>query len=257
MRDAFYEPLGEDRFDSSAATAGPWDPRFQHAGPPSALLARALERCEPRPEMRVARINVDILRPVPVAALSLRTHVARPGRRVDLVEGVVEAGGREIMRGAAWRLATSEAIPVGEPGAPPPLPSAQPEPTWAGAHVDGYMRAIEWRFVTGAFETPGPAQVWARPRLPLVAGEQTSPLCGLLTVADSGSGVGAELDPQEWTFMNTDLTVVVHRHPTGAWVCLESRTTVDADGIGMAETVLSDESGRLGRGLQTLLISAR
>lgn len=257
MRAGFYERVDDRRFDSSAATAGPWDSRLQHAGPPSALLARALEGCEPRPEMRIARVSVDILRPVPIETLSVRAHVSRPGRRVDLVQGVLEAGGREVLRGTAWRLATSEAPATSEPENPPPLPPAQGEPTWAGAHVDGYMRAIEWRFASGAFEVPGPAQAWARPRVPLVAGEETSPLCSLLTVADSGSGLGAELDPREWTFLNTDLTVLLHRQPVGAWTCLEARTTIDPDGIGMAETVLSDEYRRLGRGLQTLLISRR
>lgn len=257
MLAGFYERLDDQRFHSSAATAGPWDSRLQHAGPPSALLARAIEDCEPRPDMVLARLSVDILRPVPIDVLSLRAHVARPGRRVELLEAVIEAGGREVMRGSAWRLATSEAPLVAEPDDPPPLPAAQAEPTWAGAHVEGYMRAIEWRFAGGAFEVAGPAQAWARPRIPLVAGEETSPLCRLVTVADSGSGLGAELDPRDWTFLNTDLTVLLHRHPASAWMCLEARTTIDPDGIGMAETVLSDEYGRLGRCLQTLLISRR
>lgn len=257
MSASFYERLDDHRFDSNAATAGPWDPRLQHAGPPSALLARALEACQPRPEMRLARLNVDILRPVPIDVLSVRAGIARPGRRVDLLEGVIEAGGREVMRGTAWRLATSKAPPVAEPGDPPPLPPAQAEPTWAGAHIDGYMRAIEWRFASGAFEELGPAQAWARPRIPLVAGEETSALCRLVAVADSGSGLGAELEPREWTFLNTDLTVLLHRQPAAAWTCLEARTAIDPDGVGMAETVLSDEYGRLGRCLQTLLISRR
>lgn len=257
MPDAFYHHRRDGCFDSTSATVGPWDSRFQHAGPPSALLGRALEQCELRTGMRIARCNVDILRPIPVDALTVRARVSRPGRRVDLVEGAIEAEGREVLRGSAWRLAVSHAPAAAEAEQPPPLPEAQPEPTWSGANVDGYMRAVEWRFVTGSFEKPGPAEVWARPRLPLVGGETTSPLCGLLTVADSGSGVGAELDPREWTFINTDLTVRLHRHPRSAWTCLQSRTTVDPDGIGMAETVLSDETGRVGRGLQTLLISAR
>ncbi|MGK5522497.1 hypothetical protein ACSNN9_24510 [Micromonospora sp. URMC 107] len=43
--EAFYEPAG--RFGSTPATAGPWDPAAQHAGPPSALLARALAGHDP------------------------------------------------------------------------------------------------------------------------------------------------------------------------------------------------------------------
>ena len=41
---AAYEALGEDRFRASRLTVGPWSPEHQHAGPPSALIARAVER---------------------------------------------------------------------------------------------------------------------------------------------------------------------------------------------------------------------
>jgi hypothetical protein len=41
--DAFYR-AEDDRLIPSELTRGPWDPDAQHAGPPSALLARALER---------------------------------------------------------------------------------------------------------------------------------------------------------------------------------------------------------------------
>ncbi|HMA46600.1 MAG TPA: thioesterase family protein [Frankiaceae bacterium] len=257
---AFYEPLGGDRFRSTAATGGPWDLRLQHAGPPSALLARAFERCRPHPDLRLVRMTTDILGPVPVAELTVRARVARAGRRVELLDGVVEADGREVLRGSAWRIATTAAgsAPlVPEPGTPPPLPPEQPTTFWPGAQVAGYIAAIEWRFADGSFATAGPARVWTRPKLPLVVGEDVSALGRVLLVADSGSGVSAELDLQDWLFINTDLTVLLHRHPAGAWVCMESRTRIDADGIGMAETRLSDGDGRIGRALQSLLVAPR
>ena len=37
-----YEPDG-DRFVPTGLTRGPWDRGFQHAGPPAALLAHAVE----------------------------------------------------------------------------------------------------------------------------------------------------------------------------------------------------------------------
>ena len=93
--DAFYESAGGDTFISMAACAGPWDAASQHGGPVSALVARAFERHEPVEGQQLSRVTVDILRPVPVAPLTLRVQTDRPGRRVTLLEGVVEAAGQE------------------------------------------------------------------------------------------------------------------------------------------------------------------
>jgi hypothetical protein len=45
------------------------------------------------------------------------------------------------------------------------------------------------------------------------------------------------------------------RPPEGEWVCLDSVTHVD--GLGMTDTALWDERGRIGRAAQTLLVRAR
>jgi hypothetical protein len=83
---SFYEALGDGRFASTPHTRGPWDPAFQHAGPPAALLGRALERCEPRDGMLLARLTFEILRPVPVGEVDVAARVVRPGRSVQLLE---------------------------------------------------------------------------------------------------------------------------------------------------------------------------
>ena len=90
---AFYEPAGQDTYVATAATVGPWSLDAQHGGPPSALAARALERHEADERQRLARVAVDILRPIPVGKLSVRTRLVRPGRRITLAEAVMEADG--------------------------------------------------------------------------------------------------------------------------------------------------------------------
>ncbi|MCW2638633.1 MAG: hypothetical protein JWP76_939 [Dactylosporangium sp.] len=267
--DAFYEPRGGDTFAATPATAGPWDAASQHAGPPSALFARAFERHEPVEGQRLARVAVDILRPVPVAPLTLRVRTVRPGRRITLVEGVAEADGQEVLHARGWRIAQSQQpAPVAVDGGAvdggavgdaevPDLPADGRVGVWPGAHSAGYMEAMEWRFVTGAFMRPGPAQVWMRPRLPLVAGEETSPVCRTMMVADSGNGVSAHLDPTRWLFVNVDLTVVLHRQPRGEWILLDATTTIGPDGAALAASRLSDCDGAIGQGMQTLVVSPR
>jgi len=92
---------------------------------------------------------------------------------------------------------------------------------------------------------------------PLVEGEEPSPLQRVLTVADSGNGVSGALDYRRFLFINTDLSVHLHRMPEGEWVCLEARTFPEPNGVGLADTALYDERGRIGRAAQTLLVRAR
>ena len=115
---------------------------------------------------------------------------------------------------------------------------------------------MEWRSVGGGFLEPGPATVWMRMRQPLVAGEEPTPLQRALVAADVGNGISAVLDWRRYLFINVDLTVHLERMPEGEWVCVDAVTCPQPNGIGTAESVLSDQRGRIGRAVQTLLIAA-
>ena len=255
MTDAFYALDGE-RATPTELTRGPWDPGAQHAGPPAALLARALELCEPREGLRIGRVTVEILAPVPIEPLTLSARVARPGRSVELLEASLEGAGGEVMRARGWRLAEAD-ISADWEREDPPLGREDAEaleffPT--GERV-GWHTAMEIVFARGRFLEPGPATVWMRPRVPLVDGEAITPLQRVLLAADGGNGVSAPLDWSRFIFINADLTVHLLRPPRGEWVCLDSVTHVD--GIGMTDTALWDDDGRIGRAAQTLLVRAR
>jgi hypothetical protein len=251
---AFYSLEGE-RIVPTELTRGPWDPDAQHAGPPAGLLARALERCEPRPEMRVGRITVEILGPVPLEPLTTGARVVRRGRSVELLEATLSGPDGDVMRASAWRVLVSD-IRVGDSGAPPPGPEAGgPSDFFPTGQELGYHTAMEYSFIEGGFLVPGPATVWMRQRVPLVEGEEPTPLERLMVVADVGNGVSAVLDWREHLFINAELTVHVLRPPAGEWVGVDAVTHVD--GVGLAESVLWDEQGRVGRGAQTLLVRER
>jgi Thioesterase-like superfamily len=259
VHSTFFEPAGTDSFVATPATAGPWSAHSQHGGPPSALAARALERHEPDEGQRLARVAVDILRPVPVGKITVRARTVRPGRRVALLEAVLEADGQEVLQVRGWRIAVpagqGPSTPAGPP--PPPIPAEQPPPAFPGGHTAGYLEAVDWRYVAGGFDTPGPASVWARPRIPLIPGEETSPMCRALLLADSGSGVSAALNPVQFLFINVDLTLILPRDPVGEWLLLGAVTTIEGRGTGLAETSVSDAGGRCGTAVQTLLVAPR
>ena len=266
MPDSFYEPDG-DRYVSTALTRGPWDPDAQHAGPPAALLGREIERLSDGriggPEgspAQVGRVTYELLRPVPIAPLTVSAEVVRPGRSVEMIDATLSDDDGEVMRARAWRLRTKE-VEFGEvPGlrSPPPGPAqGQPGEFFHTGYDVGYHTAMEYRFVSGAFMEAGPAVVWMRMAVPLLPGEKPSPLQRVLAAADSGNGVSAALDWQRYLFINVDLSVHLNRLPEGDWVCLDAITLPERNGVGIADTALFDERGQIGRAAQTLLVGGR
>jgi len=258
---AFYEREGE-LFAATELTRGPWDPGAQHAGPPSALLGSAIEQLPEAEGFQVGRITFEILRSVPIAPVRVEARVARPGRRVQMFEAELsDREGEVLMRARAWGIRTAElelppdAVVDGDP--PPPPEQGKEATFFPTGQEHGYHSAMEVRFVSGDFVEPGPAVVWLRMRQPLVAGEEPTPLQRTLVVADVGNGVSASLDFRRFLFINVDLTVQLERMPAGEWICVDAVTRPQPSGVGSAESVLSDGEGRIGRALQTLLVSER
>ncbi|HEY6693733.1 MAG TPA: thioesterase family protein [Solirubrobacteraceae bacterium] len=253
---SFYEPLGDGRFAATTHTAGPWDPAFQHAGPPAALLGRALERCEPRDGFVFARLTFEILRPVPVAEVAVAARVIRPGRSVELLEGELTAGGQPVMTVRAWRVLAASAPTVADDAPLPPRPDAA---TPLPPELDGfgYGKAVELRFVAGGWNQAGPATVWTRLGVPLLPGEAPTGLQRVLAVADSGNGVSAVLPLDRWLFINPELTVHLRREPRGEWICLDAATTITEGGAGLARSTLSDDDGVVAQGAQSLFVARR
>jgi hypothetical protein len=259
--DAFYERDG-DLFRATELTRGPWDPGAQHAGPPAALLGFAMEALPEADGFQVGRITFEILRSVPIAPVRVQARVVRPGRRVQMLEAELsDAEGEVLMRARAWRIGVtdvdvpSEAIVAGPP--PPPPEEAHDGNFFPTGEEHGYHSAMEVRFVSGDWLEPGPATVWLRMRQPLVAGEEPTPLQRTLVVADVGNGVSASLDFRRFLFINVDLTAQLERMPEGEWIGIDAVTRPQPTGVGSSDSVLFDRDGRVGRALQTLLISER
>jgi hypothetical protein len=260
---ALFEPVEDGRWLPTDRARGPWSPDALHGGPTAALLTRAVESAPADGPMQLARITVELLRPVSVAPLAVRVDVLRPGRKVQLVGASVFAGEVEVARAVALRIRAA-AVEVDEhagridPEPAPPMPEAQQRPKtdeeWEAFHNEG----VELRFVGGFFRERGPATVWIRLRQPVVPGEEPSPAQRVAAVADFGNGVSSEVPWEEYLFINPDLTIHLARPPVGEWVCLDARTFLNpGGGVGLAESALYDERGRIGRSVQSLLLERR
>lgn len=257
----FLEQAGG--FMPTAHASGPWDPQALHGGAAAALITGALERVEPGSELPIARLSFELLRPVPYQPLTLATRVIREGRRVQELACEMHAGDRLICRAGALRV---QPIAADVPAPPPPPGDRDMPGPQAGAAVrfaldnpdrDSFAAsAMEMRWLDD-HRAPGPGRVWMRLRHPVVPGEQPSPLARLAASADFGNGVGHALPFDEFLFINADLSVHLHRLPRGEWIGLDARTVLTPGGTGLAESVLHDTEGPVGRAFQSLVVSRR
>jgi hypothetical protein len=248
--------------------SGPWDPRALHGGAPAALITAAFERVEPGSQLRIARLGFELLRPVPLEPLTLTVRIVRPGRRVQelAAELSAEVGGspQVVCRASALRvqevsagIAEQAATPQPEDELPPPEQGKPVRFALDDAERDSFAAsAMEMRWLTDP-RAPGPGRVWMRLRHPLLAGQALTPLARLAATADFGNGISAALPFERFLFINADLTLHLQRPPRGEWIGVDARTLLHSGGSGLAESVLHDVHGPVGRAFQTLVVEAR
>ena len=258
---ALFEPAGAG-LQAAPATRGPWDERMMHGGAPSALLAHAIEQTQPgAAELVVARLTIEFLGGVPVGpvevrdlagqarqALSDRRRHAGCGRAAGLPgPGGAPAARRHARRrgGAAAAAATSRCLRL----TPASRCRSSSRPR-ASSSIPTRPRSA----LVGGELGSGHAIAWIRLRGELLPGVAPSPLARACAAADFANGLSWILPFDEWLFVNTELTVHLHREPVGEWIGLDARTTSDASGVGLASGVLHDERGRFGTCAQALFV---
>ncbi|MFT3661581.1 MAG: thioesterase family protein [Gordonia sp. (in: high G+C Gram-positive bacteria)] len=249
---------------SPEAVGSPWGP-IQHGGPIGALLARAIDNCEPTADTRISRITIEILGPVPPAEVRVTARVRRPGRRIALLEATLEAQSddgawRPCALASAWRLSTQPTDDVARHAdRVRTLPTADDprleEFTTPGAWSSGgFIGNIDWRIESFGGRAGEPTMAWTDLRAGLVEGEPPTELERLVAVADSANGVGARLDPARFAFLNTETTVHLYEPPLGPWYGIEAESSIGGDGVGMSHAVLHSAAHPIGKVVQSLLV---
>jgi len=256
--DAIFRVEG-DRVTTSPYAAGPWDPSMQHGSPPAALVTWAAEAIPTLTPMRIARVTVDLMRPVPVAPLTIESDVVRQGRKIQL------CAVRLLAKGVVVVSATVLKIKVQAGELPPEAVIEQvtlPGPEQSRVeHVDfsssPFVTGMSLRAARGHFGRVGPGAIWYRVDRPIVEGAPVSQAMRTMAAADFCNGTSSVLDFREWTFLNADLTVNFSREPSGDWVLLDAESWIGPEGAGLAMAWLADERGYFGRAIQTLVIEKR
>ncbi|GAA4661934.1 thioesterase family protein [Gordonia humi] len=272
---SYYEPIAVpdgadpdyDYFLPTEATVSVWSSDIQHGGPPAGLMMRAMLREAGDDGKVVTRVTTEILGAMGLGVNRVRAWTPRPGRRIAQVAADLEVqtpGGefRTVGRTVSWRLATADSSPV-EHTPHPPLPAGPDDlPQIVGFPTDG-DEAVPWGRVgfigsTVIARQPGrngrtPA-VWIRPAIPLIEGEEMSPLESVFTVLDVANGVGTRLDPTKWSWMNVDTTVHLTAQPTTGWLGLDADLAIGATGYGATFADLYDVTGFMGRSAQADMV---
>jgi hypothetical protein len=261
MTDAVFAREGDILIPSEHAR-GPWDPQAMHGGGPASLIARAIERLETPVPMRCVRLALEFAGAVPLQPVAVSARITRGGKRLALVEASLSTtDGTEVLRARGTLLRVGDvALPAAATPADPPVPGPEegrPAHWTGGDETAGFhLTAIDLRFARGDWGH-GPALGWFRLAMPLVAGEEPTPLQRTVAFSDFGNGLSRALDFRTHLFVNTDLTVHLHRQPEGEWIALDARTDLDRTGVGQATSILRDQHGRLGVAAQSLFVDAR
>lgn len=240
---------------------GPWSPHAMHGSPPATLLARYLERHAVGTATFPVRFTVELMRPVPLRPLRVACETVRDGRKLQLVQGSLFDGDSEVCRATLLRFretAVDEAPHAGVRHIAPMVRDQDPtrvdtlRPGWAVGV--GFWSAMELERTDPRGEHPGPSGMWLRLRVPIVAGEEPTPFQRVTAAADFGNAIAASFGQGRYACINADLTITLHRLPQGEWVGLEPSIFPEAHGIGVSESILYDDTGRIGLGVQNVLI---
>ena len=268
MTDAYYELIDADtsgeKFRATDLARGTWSAAIQHGGPVSALLVRALERCERRSDTRLSRVVIDLLGGVPAEGdLRVSSQLQRGGKQIELVGAEMLAPGpdgqpRPVARASGWRLHQVDTQALAHAAAPLPRPRAEARNRNLKARDwdRNYVHSLDWLWLTEPL-SEGPGESWINPTVDLVNGETMTQLERLFAVADCANGIGSKLDISKWTFLNTDLAVHVFRVPGGDWIGIRAETSYGPDGIGTTVGTLFDERGAVGAIQQCVLVRPR
>ncbi|MBA3286561.1 MAG: thioesterase family protein [Acidimicrobiia bacterium] len=264
MPDTFFtveiDDAGGEWFVPTDHARGPWDAEACHAGPPTALLVRALERA--LPGLRLCRTTVELGRTVPMAGFRVHGEVVRSGRatggtRAAIVDEHdvtrVSATGMHVAAGTAPMFPapldnsglTTPRLADSAPGDFPMGPSIHGRPT--------FRNAVEMRYPPGETPDAGATTSWMR-TVPLLPDEAPSPFQRICPLADCGNALSRHADPDRVQFVNTDLTIALHRDPVGQWLGSRAAAHWQPTGVGLADALLFDDDGPVGRALQTMIL---
>jgi len=250
---SFFEPTDDGRFLATAMAMGPWDPRYLHGGPPSALLVGALERLEGHTDFLLAQVTITFHRPVPFGPLRVDSRIDRAGRTVQSVSATL-ADDRGVVLSAVGLRSRIDRLSIPQGAQPWPEAESLERFVFPFFQADvSYHRAVDIRIAGGTWGTT-PIRCWARSVIPLVEGTPTSGYEHTVILADAQSGMGTPLPPSDYSYVNPNLAVYFARAPEPGWLGLSILSIAGDTGGGLSQSRLRDGRGWFGGAAQNLIV---
>ncbi len=238
-----------------------WSDDQVHGVALSGALARSLERAVAdtgRADLRPARYTVDLFRAVRMQACDIRTTVVREGRRLCLVDAVMEQDGEPVARASALFLQPSEPAPgeVWEPDLrfePPPLDLA---PVSDAPRVPLFSsERIGWSTSFGEHQNGDRKMTW-QTGMPVIPDEQPSTFVAAASIADAASMV-TNWGSNGVEHINSDITLTMGRLPVSLEIGLAAVDRASTDGIAVGTAAVFDREGRLGAAVVSSIANAK
>ncbi|MDB5910834.1 MAG: thioesterase family protein [Massilia sp.] len=229
----------------TAAARGPWNPNSLHGRVIAGLLGAEIERLHGSAEFMPARLTVDMYRLPDLSPVEVVVRPVREGKRIKVIDAEFISGGVSAGRATCQLLKRTE-NPAGNVWKPPswevPKPADIEPPTDRRSGMGGMWAT---RRIEGDFGTVGRKRIWMSEVRELVAGRPLTPFVRVAVAADFASPFANSGDGG-LEFINSDVTVYLHRQPRTEWVGFEVVNHGASDGVAIGECFLYDEDGPIG-----------
>jgi len=240
----FFRREGDSYVPSSMAR-GPWSPNSLHGRLIAGLLGHEIDRLHGDPELTPARLTVDMYRLPDLSPVQVTTKVVRDGYRIKVIDAEFFSNGVSCGR-ATSQLLRKMGAPAGQVWEPPPwsvpAPADIPAPTDKRAGMGGMWAT---RPIAGAMGSFGPRKLWMSDVREIVEGDPMTPFTRVALAADFASPF-ANAGDKGLAYINSDMTIYLHRLPVTEWIGFEVVNHHATDGVAIGECWMHDEQGPIG-----------
>jgi len=233
-----------DRYQPTTVSRGPWDPKSLHGRVVIGLMGAVIEQRHGAPEYVPARLTVDMYRLPGLDPIEVTTRAIRDGYRIKVIEAELFSGGVSMARASCQLLRRSES-PAGTVWSPPNWSVPAPDAIGAGDPAMALGGMWKMRPIVGAMGDIGPRRLWMAEARDLVGGEPLSPFVRVALAADFASPY-ANAGDRMLNYINSDVTLYLHRTPLGEWIGFEVVNHQATAGVAIGECWIYDETGAIG-----------